>query len=79
MEDLSIRGISHIEDQAIMFYNEQVIDLLQMRTIGPWSKQRLPLILMMETMMTMTTMMMGQIDSPIGHLTEVDMVLLLIR
>jgi len=26
MEDLSIRGISHIEDQAITFYNRQVID-----------------------------------------------------
>jgi len=35
MEDLSIRGISHIKNQAIMFYNGWVIDILQMRTIGP--------------------------------------------
>jgi len=34
MEDLFIRGISHIEDQAIVFYNGRVINLLQMRTIG---------------------------------------------
>ena len=35
MEDLSIRDISYIEDQAVAFYNRWVINLLQMRTIGP--------------------------------------------
>ena len=35
MSDLQNRGVSHIEDQTVAFYNGQVIDLLRMRTLGP--------------------------------------------
>jgi len=35
MGDLQNGGVSHIEDQAVIFYNGQVIDLLQTRTLDP--------------------------------------------
>ena len=38
MGDLQNGGVSHIEDQAVAFYNRQVIDLLRMRTLGPQGK-----------------------------------------
>jgi len=35
MADLSERGVTHIEDQAIAFYDGRVIDLLKTKTISP--------------------------------------------